>query len=186
MIRRLRRTSQKVRPLRFFFWRVWEYQVFKRMFTAWKTWILVAEVFTAWKRAGSLEENSVVTQSAVPGGGAHLTNDAAASVGPHHADLEDCRRILLASASRIDVGGGKPYRFASLDDCDSTTFQIVMMYCAPSPSAQMNQIGVSSRRFNIAWRRMHRGILREWIENIQCHLGPHMLISDLEDILCLK
>ena len=119
-------------------------------------------------------------------GGAHLTNDAAASVGPHHADLEDCRRILLASASRIDVGGGKPYRFASLDDCDSTTLQIVMMYCASSPSAQMNQIGVSNRRFNIAWRRMHRGVLREWIEIMQCHLGPHILISDLEDILCLK
>ena len=81
----IRRTSQKVRPLRFFFWRVWEHQVFKQMFTAWKIWILVAEVFTAWKRAGSLEENSVVTQSAVPGGGAHLTNDAAASVGPHRA-----------------------------------------------------------------------------------------------------
>ena len=51
-------------------------------------------------------------------GGAHLTNDAAASVGPHHADLEDCRRILLASASRIDVGGGKHYRLASLDEMD--------------------------------------------------------------------
>ena len=83
VVRRLRR--QEVRPLRFFFWRVWEHQVFKQMFTAWKIWILVAEVFTAWKRAGSLEENSVVTQSAVPGGGAHLTNDAAASVGPHRA-----------------------------------------------------------------------------------------------------
>ena len=154
VIRRLRRTSQKIRPLRFFFWRVWDYQVFKRMFTAWKIWIVVAEVFTAWKRTWSLElqllaevfttwkrtwslevqllaevftawkrarslgENSVVTQSAVPGDGAHLTNDAAASVGPHHADLEDCRRILLASASRIDVGGGKPYRLASLDEMD--------------------------------------------------------------------
>ena len=55
VIRRLRRTSQEVRPLRFFFERVWEYQVEKRMFTAWKIWILVAEVFTAWKRTWSLE-----------------------------------------------------------------------------------------------------------------------------------
>ena len=122
--------------MRFFFWRVWDFQVFTRFFTAWKIWIVVAEiftawkrtwsletkllaeVFTAWKRGGSLEENSVVTQSVVPGGGAHLTNDAAASVGPHHADLEDCRRILLASASRIDVGGGIPYRLVSLDEMD--------------------------------------------------------------------
>ena len=36
--------------------------------------------------------------TAVLGGGAHPTNDAAATVGPHHADLEDCRRILTNAA----------------------------------------------------------------------------------------
>ena len=107
------------------------------------------------------------------------------SCGDQHPAASDPLSTRRRQGS-IHVGGGQPYSLASLDDCDARTLQIVMMYCASSPSAQMNQIGVSNRRYNIAWRRMHRGVLREWIENMQCHLGPHILISDLEDILCLK
>ena len=98
---------------------------------------------------------------------------------------EECS---TAVAEKDSLEGWKVFKGWDMPDIR----EIVVSFCAPSPSLKWNQIAVADRRFNTTWRRglyaLCTKMLRSAIRSLQprcrhCIGGESMLLlMDLEDI----
>ena len=49
---------------------------------------------------------------------------------------------------------------------DMAPLAIIMGFCATSPTAKFNAVASSGRRLNIAWRKMHRRLMKDMMQHI--------------------